>query len=99
MKSLPRPSRLEKLVNLPAGQMRQPVPGADPQAAVPVGVERADEIVGQPVGRSESLYPAFGLSQARVEKVQPVGGSDPKVAAGAAGQRKDDIAGQGRPQW
>ena len=68
--------------------MRQPVPGSDPQTAVAIGVQGADEIVGQTVGRSKSLYPSL------VEQVQAIRGADPEIVAGSAGQRKDDVAGK-----
>ncbi len=88
MKSLPRPSMLEKLVNLPSDQVRQPVPGPNPQTAVVIRVQRADEIVGQTVGRSKSLDLSL------VEQVQAVRGADPEIVAGAPGQRKNDVAGK-----
>ncbi len=97
MKSLPRPSMLEKVVNLPSDQVRQPVPGSDPQTAVAVGVQRADEIVGQSVSRSESLHAdrflAVAAGRSRVQQVQPIGRADPEIVAGSAGQRKNDVAG------
>ncbi len=76
-------------------QMRQPVPGADPQRAVAVGVERADEVVRQAVGGGESLDAAHcSIGSSPVEQVESVGRADPQVAIGPAGEREDDVAGE-----
>ena len=84
-----QPVRVRRSVvhELAAAQRRQPGLGADPQHAVPVGVQRGDDLPG-----SE----AFGRTTEAValQMRQPVVRSDPEAAVGIGGQRSDPVARQ-----
>ena len=71
--------------NLPA-PMSQSTPGSNPKRTIGIDQKRTDEIVGQAVGKSESV------DVAPTNAVESVGGTNPQIAVFRRGQRQNYVA-------